>query len=146
MGDRLVTFARLGQMADDAHPDTLISENRLQSWKEIAAYLKRGVSTAQRWAQTEGLPVHRLPHAKAETVFAYRTEIDAWWRERSTIGRTAPGFESLAVLPFENAGGVQDAYLSDGITSRASPAESRLGASTTVPRFARCMRMLAARA
>lgn len=59
------------------------ADDRLQSWKEIAAYLQRGVSTAQRWSRTEGLPVHRLPHAKAGTVFGYRSEIDAWWRERS---------------------------------------------------------------
>jgi TolB-like protein/Flp pilus assembly protein TadD len=71
-------------MAPQAPPDpATVPEDRLNSWKEIAAYLKRGVSTAQRWARTEGLPVRRLPHSKAGTVFAYRAEIDAWWRERS---------------------------------------------------------------
>lgn len=66
------------------HPgETHAAADRLHSWKEIAAYLKRGVSTAQRWSRTEGLPVHRLPHGKAGSVFAYRSEIDAWWRERS---------------------------------------------------------------
>lgn len=56
---------------------------RLESWKEIAAYLNRSVSTAQRWARAEGLPVQRLPHAKSGSVFAYRGEIDEWWRVRS---------------------------------------------------------------
>lgn len=71
-------------MAGDERLDTQADpQGRLQSWKEIASYLQRGVSTAQRWARAEGLPVHRLPHAKAGTVFAYRTEIDSWWRERS---------------------------------------------------------------
>jgi DNA-binding transcriptional regulator YiaG len=35
---------------------------RLDSWKEIAAYLKRGARTVQRWEREERLPVHRLPH------------------------------------------------------------------------------------
>jgi hypothetical protein len=33
---------------------------RLDSWKEIASYLGRGVRTVQRWECEEGLPVHRL--------------------------------------------------------------------------------------
>src|SRR4051812_33630088 len=35
------------------------SSNTLQSWKEIAAYLKRGVRTVQRWERSHGLPVRR---------------------------------------------------------------------------------------
>jgi hypothetical protein len=31
--------------------------DRLESWKEIAAYLKRGARTVQRWEAEEGLPV-----------------------------------------------------------------------------------------
>jgi hypothetical protein len=57
--------------------------NRLESWKEIAAYLKRGVRTVQRWEQTEGLPVYRHVHDKRSTVYAWRQEIDAW-REKRT--------------------------------------------------------------
>src|SRR5215475_2040238 len=51
---------------------------RLESWKEIAAYLKRDESTVRRW-ETEGLPVHRIPHKKKATVFAYKSELDNWW-------------------------------------------------------------------
>ncbi len=36
------------------------SGERLDSWKEIAAYLRRGARTLQRWEREEGLPVHRL--------------------------------------------------------------------------------------
>ncbi|MGH9312898.1 MAG: hypothetical protein ACRD1S_06830 [Vicinamibacterales bacterium] len=53
--------------------------NRLDSWKEIAAYLKRDVSTVQRWEKKEGLPVHRLPHDKLGSVFAFKQELDIWW-------------------------------------------------------------------
>lgn len=54
-------------------------ESRLDSWKEIAAYLKCSERTVRRWEQ-EGLPVHRLPHKKKAGIFAYKAEIDAWWR------------------------------------------------------------------
>lgn len=55
---------------------------RLESWKEIAAYLKRGVSTVQRWERQENLPVHRHLHDRLGTVYAYKAELDAWWSNR----------------------------------------------------------------
>jgi len=51
---------------------------RLDSWKEIAAYLKRDESTARRW-EKEGLPIHRHAHKKKATICAYTSEIDVWW-------------------------------------------------------------------
>jgi TolB-like protein/Tfp pilus assembly protein PilF len=51
---------------------------RLDSWKGIAAYLKRDESTVRRW-EKEGLPVHRHLHAKKASVYAYPSEIDSWW-------------------------------------------------------------------
>ena len=53
--------------------------DRLDSWKAIAAYLKRGARTVQRWEREEGLPVHRLVHEKLGSVYAYQWELDAWW-------------------------------------------------------------------
>ena len=53
---------------------------RLDSWKEIAAYLKRGVTTVQRWEQLERLPVHRHLHDKRGSVYAFRAELDRWWQ------------------------------------------------------------------
>jgi len=58
------------------------SGERLDSWKEIAAYLDRDTSTVRRWEQREGLPVHRHAHHKLATVYAYRSEIDAWLEDR----------------------------------------------------------------
>src|SRR5437667_9332639 len=55
-----------------------VKNDRLESWKEIAAYLNRTVRTVQRWEKLEGLPVHRLDHAKQGSVYAYRAELDAW--------------------------------------------------------------------
>lgn len=53
---------------------------RLDSWKEIATYLKRDERTVRRW-EKEGLPVRRKVHKKQASVFAYRAEIDAWWND-----------------------------------------------------------------
>jgi Tol biopolymer transport system component len=57
-------------------------EDRLDSWKKIASYLKRDVSTVQRWERREAMPVHRHVHDKLGSVFAYRSELDAWWVSR----------------------------------------------------------------
>ena len=57
-------------------------EERLDSWKKIASYLRRDVSTVQRWERREGMPVHRHLHDKLGSVFAYRSELDAWWESR----------------------------------------------------------------
>jgi len=59
-----------------------LSGDRLSSWKEIAAYFKSGVRTVQRWERLEGLPVHRHQHQKAGTVYAVKSELDVWWKER----------------------------------------------------------------
>jgi Tol biopolymer transport system component len=61
-------------------------EDRLESWKEIAAYLRRDVTTVQRWERREGMPVHRHLHDKAGSVYAFRSELDAWAQDR----RAAP--------------------------------------------------------
>jgi hypothetical protein len=67
--------------------------NRLDSWKEIAAHLKRTVRTVQRWERNEGLPVHRHLHARASSVYARKSEIDAWWNRES--GQKERGLPSL---------------------------------------------------
>jgi hypothetical protein len=55
---------------------------RLDSWKDIALYLRRDVSTVQRWEKREGMPVHRHQHDKAGSVYAYASELDAWLQSR----------------------------------------------------------------
>ena len=56
---------------------------RLESWKEIAAYLGRDVTSVRRWEKREGLPVHRLYHSKLGSVYAHTTELDAWAQSRN---------------------------------------------------------------
>jgi Tol biopolymer transport system component len=74
-------------------------EDRLDSWKEIAAYLKRGVRTVQRWEHTAGLPVHRLAQDRQSSVFAYKPELDAWWAGRSQTDAPADEPEPGVALP-----------------------------------------------
>jgi hypothetical protein len=40
------------------------NEGRLNSWKKIAVYLKRDITTVQRWEKREAMPVHRHLHDK----------------------------------------------------------------------------------
>ena len=59
------------------------AEDRLDSWKEIASYLNRDVTTVQRWEKREGMPVHRHIHDKVGSVYASRAELYAWARSRN---------------------------------------------------------------
>lgn len=54
------------------------STGTLNSWKEIAQYLDRGVRTIQRWEHGLGLPVHRIGKGKRSPVFATATELNFW--------------------------------------------------------------------
>jgi len=132
---------------------TLEQDGRLDSWKEIAAFLRRGVRTVQRWEATEGLPVHRHQHAKLGSVYALKSEVAAWWESRQArrraaparlrpIGRSAATGERrsrLLVLPFANlSGDAKQDYLSDGLTeeminrlARLAPAHLGVIARTT---------------
>ena len=58
-------------------------EDRLDSWKAIAAYLKRDVTTVQRWEKREGMPVHRHLHDRMGSVYASRADLDAWMLSRN---------------------------------------------------------------
>jgi tetratricopeptide (TPR) repeat protein len=55
---------------------------RLESWKEIAGYLNRHVTTIRRWEKDEALPVHRQRHTKLGSIYAYTRELDAWFEGR----------------------------------------------------------------
>jgi Tol biopolymer transport system component len=87
------------------------SEDRLDSWKEIAAYLKRDVTTVQRWEKREGMPVHRHIHDRIGSVYAFRSELEVWTRGRNPF----PAQEEV-----------------EAATSPRSPSAPRRGRSTAV--------------
>jgi Tol biopolymer transport system component len=73
----------MGEPSLGISPSERPLEDRLDSWKEIAAYLKRDVTTVQRWEKREGMPVHRHLHDSMGSVYASRTELDGWTRSRN---------------------------------------------------------------
>src|SRR5258708_31754751 len=73
------------------------SAERLDSWKEIAAYLKRDERTVRRW-EREGLPVHRHMHKKQASIYAHKAEIDVWWNNGRQ--RLEPAEPTPASKPF----------------------------------------------
>lgn len=55
----------------------------LRSWKEIAAYAGASVRTLQRWEREFRLPVRRIATKKGSVVFAFRSDLDTWFRART---------------------------------------------------------------
>jgi tetratricopeptide (TPR) repeat protein len=56
----------------------LAAKNRLDSWKEIAAFFGRDERTVKRWEKERGLPIHRVPGSARGGVFAYSHELAEW--------------------------------------------------------------------
>jgi TolB-like protein/Tfp pilus assembly protein PilF len=95
--------------------------DRLDSWKDIATYLKRDVTTVQRWERREGLPIHRQQHDKRGSVYAFRTEIDTWRVTRSrrleTSGDSVGGPDAAPAPELET---VEPNPLADPATSQST--------------------------
>src|SRR5450755_101729 len=75
-------------------------DERLDSWKEVAAYLKREVRTLHRWEAQEELPIHRHLHKERGSVYAYKSELDSWWNNRRTVLERRPIFAEVKVRPW----------------------------------------------
>jgi TolB-like protein/Flp pilus assembly protein TadD len=102
------------------------AHDRLDSWKEIAAYLKKDVRTVQRWEKNLHLPVRRLAQGKQGTVFAYKADLDSWWQEsqskvdqESKSGEDAESSGSVVVL--EQAADPNQKTTSEEVRSDRSP-------------------------
>ena len=59
-------------------PSTGHDAKVLGSWKEIAAYLGKGVRTVQRWEHDLGLPVWRPKQAQKGVVLSSTDKLDRW--------------------------------------------------------------------
>jgi len=127
LSGKVVAFPRGGGV-----PSSGEAADRLDSWKEIAAYLKRGARTVQRWDREEGLPVHRLQHDQGSTVYAYKTELEKWWNSRQARAEAQPATlrgsaASVAVLPFADMSQEKDQeYFCEGVAEEIISALSRL--------------------
>jgi Tol biopolymer transport system component len=89
----------MGEPSLGTPPSERPPEDRLDSWKEIAAYLKRDVTTVQRWEKREGMPVHRHLHDRMGSVYASRTDLDAWMRRRNLRAGQENGNNAVAPDP-----------------------------------------------
>ena len=79
-----------------------VSNEVLNSWKEIARYLNRGVRTAQRWEAELGLPVRR-PRSKGRSpVIALRSEIDLWLKTSMQGKQDGNGLDRFDALMAES--------------------------------------------
>lgn len=64
--------------------EIIINAEVLNSWKEVATYLGRGVRTVQRWEQELGLPVRRPRGKSRSAVIALKADLDRWLKEAPT--------------------------------------------------------------
>ncbi len=104
---------------DGARPPLKAGEKgRLDSWKKIAAHFNRDVTTVQRWERRESMPVHRHVHDKQGSVYAFRSELDAWWESRS--GRL-PESGDRAPEPDLGPPPMESAPMDSAPTSQAAP-------------------------
>lgn len=89
----------MGEPSIQIPPVEKAPSNQLDSWKEIAAYLNRDVTTVQRWEKREGMPVHRHLHQKRGSVYALTEELDGWIRSRRPGGHESEKEPEAEVLP-----------------------------------------------
>lgn len=80
-------------------------EDRLESWKEIAAYLERTTRTCQKWEGEYGLPIYRLDDSPRARVYAFKGELDGWLERvlRETEAREAEAAASALRKVAESA-------------------------------------------
>lgn len=76
-------------------------KGRLETWKEIAAYLGKDERTVRRWEAERGLPVRRLPGQSRSRIYAETEALDRWMAGAGAVGAAggepaggAPGPES----------------------------------------------------
>ena len=94
-------------MQPERKVEPLPAPDRLDSWKEIAAYLNRSERTVRRWEDKEELPVHRLQHDKRGSVYAYTRELDAWRDSRRVVVEaTAEEPRSRRIRPVWGVAGI----------------------------------------
>lgn len=78
-----------------------MSTNVLNSWKEIAIYVGRGVRTLQRWELELGFPVRRPRGKHRSAVLAIKSEIDLWLQ--TSHGDAVPGRNEILELQWRPA-------------------------------------------
>ena len=94
----------------------------LKSWKDIAAYAKVGISTAQRWERNHGLPVRRPGGKSGTAVVAFSNEID-WWLQTGPTAKSREGPPQVDFPPATNCNSpdlLGASIITDALWSRPS--------------------------
>jgi serine/threonine-protein kinase len=113
----------------------------LDSWKAIAQYLNKDIRTLQRWESDRNLPVHRIPGGERPSVYALKSELETWRRNRDEgcdknakyLATTA--VPTIAVLPFlDLAGDKENEYFADGLADEVITALSLIRGLRVVAR------------
>lgn len=86
--------------------DEMAERKILNSWKEIANYLGRGVRTVQRWEAHLALPVHRPSGREHSAVLAFSNELDQWLdsrpvRQNMSAGATSPSVVGVSAAEMQ---------------------------------------------
>jgi TolB-like protein/Tfp pilus assembly protein PilF len=125
-----------------ASAEAACSADVLDSWKGIAHYLNKDIRTLQRWESTRKLPVRRIPGGDRPSVYALKSELDAWRRgldihvvageDHSATSHSEP---TIAVLPFlDLAGDKENEYLADGLADEIITALTRINGVRVIAR------------
>jgi len=111
----------------------------LNTWKEIAAYLGRGVRTVQRW-EAVGLPVRRLRSSRHAPVVADVRDIDNWLESAQAHGFTIRQSSEHLLLRGGLNASVQQAKLlrSELVLLRAARRTSQAKLISTIERLEKC--------
>jgi len=138
-------FAAVTKMSTRAHLTAVLhpgkaslpaseTGERLEGWKQIAAYLRRDVRTVQRWERSEQFPVRRQLHRKLSSVLAFKRELDRWMECRCAPQSAEPS-RSLAVRYFDNPGNSQKyAYFSEAVVEDLMMSLSKVEGLRLFPR------------
>src|SRR5215467_13776066 len=97
----------------------------LNSWKEVAGYLGRGVRTVQRWEQELSLPVRRPRGKSRSAIIAFRSELDAWLQQSSLHHPAVVGHDHPAVVGHDGLPPTGNDALSPAAHDAPSPNERR---------------------
>jgi uncharacterized protein YdcH (DUF465 family) len=115
----------------DSHVDLRISSDTLtqrstrilNSWKEIATYLGRGVRTIQRYEEELGLPIHRPAARERSAVLAFADELEQWLRNtprrNGTRSKATNGNSSTVMEP-------QEIQIKDDLRSQLERAKQKM--------------------
>lgn len=120
------------------------SSEVLNSWKEIASYMNRGVRTVQRWEAELNLPVRR-PHGRGRSaVVAIRSELDLWLKACPVEKRNAEGENGQSLGKSRRFTVSNGDLVLEGQRLRQHVANSRLQVSTALVNLVATLERMAA--